>query len=34
MTFHVYEVKYVARPVEITTYDLPDGRLDQFLIVP
>jgi CubicO group peptidase (beta-lactamase class C family) len=34
MTFHMYEVKYVARPIQITTYDLPDGRLDQFLIVP
>jgi CubicO group peptidase (beta-lactamase class C family) len=34
MVYHVYDVKYVARPVRVTTYELPDGRLDQFLIVP
>jgi CubicO group peptidase (beta-lactamase class C family) len=34
MVYHVYDVRYVARPVRITTYELPDGRLDQFLIVP
>jgi CubicO group peptidase (beta-lactamase class C family) len=34
MVFHEYDVKYVARPVRVTTYELPDGRLDQFLIVP
>jgi hypothetical protein len=34
MVFHVYEVTYAGRRVTVTTYELPDGRLDQFLIVP
>jgi hypothetical protein len=34
MVFHAYEIRYAARPIELTTYELPDGKLDQFLIVP
>ena len=34
MLFHAYEVTYPGRNVSVTTYELPDGRLDQLLIVP
>jgi CubicO group peptidase (beta-lactamase class C family) len=34
MVYHVYDVTYAGRRVTVTTYELPDGRLDQFLIVP
>ena len=34
MVFHVYDVTYPGRGVTVTTYQLPDGRLGQFLIVP
>jgi CubicO group peptidase (beta-lactamase class C family) len=34
MVFHVYEVTYPGRTVTVTTYEEPDGTLDQFLIVP
>ena len=34
MVFRAWNVSYPARDVTITTYELPDGRLGQFLIVP
>jgi CubicO group peptidase (beta-lactamase class C family) len=34
MVFHIYDVTYPGRNVSVTTYELPDGRLDQLLIVP
>jgi D-alanyl-D-alanine carboxypeptidase len=34
MVFHAYSVTYPARAVNLTTYELPDGTLGQFLIVP
>ena len=34
MVFHAYDVTYPGRNVSVTTYELPDGRLDQLLIVP
>ena len=34
MVFHVYDFTYPGRNVSVTTYELPDGRLDQLLIVP
>jgi hypothetical protein len=34
MVFHVYDVTFPGRTVTVTTYELPDGRLGQFLIVP
>jgi hypothetical protein len=34
MVFHVYDVTYPGRGVTITTYELPGGKLGQFLIVP
>jgi CubicO group peptidase (beta-lactamase class C family) len=34
MVFHVYDVTYPGKNVTVTTYELPDGTLDQFLIEP
>jgi D-alanyl-D-alanine carboxypeptidase len=34
MVFHRYEAGFAPRNIIITTYELPDGRLGQFLIVP
>jgi hypothetical protein len=34
MTFHSYDVAYAGRRLVVTTYELPDGRLDQLLIEP
>ncbi|MEJ0048011.1 MAG: hypothetical protein WDN04_19235 [Rhodospirillales bacterium] len=34
MVFHVYDVTFPGRQTTVTTYELPDGRLGQFLIVP
>jgi D-alanyl-D-alanine carboxypeptidase len=34
MVFHAYDVTFAGRNVTVTTYELPDGRLGQFLIVP
>ena len=34
MTFHVYTLKFAKRTVSVTTYEQPDGKLDQFLLVP
>ena len=34
MVFHLYAADYLKRRVEITTYELPDGRLGQLLVGP
>jgi hypothetical protein len=34
MVFHIWTVSYPARDITVTTYELPDGRLGQFLIEP
>ena len=34
MVFHVYDVTYPGKNVTVTTYELPDGTLDQLLIEP
>ncbi len=34
MVFHIYEVTYPGRNVTVTTYEMPDGMLDQLLIEP
>jgi len=34
MVERVFDVTYAARTVTVSTYELPDGRLGQFLIVP
>ncbi len=34
MVFHIYEVGYPGKNVTVTTYEMPDGMLDQLLIEP
>jgi CubicO group peptidase (beta-lactamase class C family) len=34
MVFHRYAIEYLTRRVEVTTYELPDGRLGQLLVEP
>ncbi len=34
MVYHIYEVTYPGRNVTVTTYEMPDGTLDQLLIEP
>jgi len=34
MVFRIWVISYPARDVTVTTYELPDGRLGQFLIEP
>lgn len=34
MVYHVYDVAFLTRRLVVTTYELPDGRLDQLLIEP
>jgi CubicO group peptidase (beta-lactamase class C family) len=34
MVFHLYAANYLKRRVEVTTYELPDGRLGQLLLGP
>jgi CubicO group peptidase (beta-lactamase class C family) len=34
MVFHLYAADYLKRRVEVTTYELPDGRLGQLLVGP
>jgi CubicO group peptidase (beta-lactamase class C family) len=34
MIYHVYDVQFLTRRVVVTTYALPDGRLDQLLVEP
>jgi CubicO group peptidase (beta-lactamase class C family) len=34
MVFHLYIADYLKRRVEVTTYELPDGRLGQLLVGP
>jgi CubicO group peptidase (beta-lactamase class C family) len=34
MVFHLYAAEYLKRRVEVTTYELPDGRLGQLLVGP
>jgi CubicO group peptidase (beta-lactamase class C family) len=34
MVFHAYRVRFLRRRVGVTTYELPDGKLDQLLVEP
>ncbi len=36
MTFHVFEVEFPSNPrhLHITTYTMPDGKLEQYLVMP
>ena len=34
MTFHVYKVTFADRELKVTTYVMPDGKLEQYLVIP
>lgn len=34
MTFRVYEVVFPSRRLTVTTYQMPDGKIEQYLVIP
>ena len=34
MTFHVYKVTFPDRELRVNTYVMPDGKLEQYLVIP
>jgi D-alanyl-D-alanine carboxypeptidase len=34
MTFHGFTVKFASRELHVTEYDEPDGKMEQFLVIP
>jgi hypothetical protein len=36
MTFHAFQVEFSdnAQHLEVTTYTMPDGKLEQYLVIP
>ncbi|MGI8772730.1 MAG: serine hydrolase domain-containing protein [Acidobacteriaceae bacterium] len=34
MTFRVFHAKFPKRTVVVTTYEMPDGKLEQYLVIP
>jgi D-alanyl-D-alanine carboxypeptidase len=34
MTFHVFTVTFPERELRVTTYEMPDGKLEQYLVMP
>ena len=34
MTFRVYDVVFATTHVELTTYQMPDGKIEQFIVAP
>ena len=34
MTYHVYKVTFPDRELKVTTYVMPDGKLEQYLVIP
>jgi D-alanyl-D-alanine carboxypeptidase len=34
MTFHLYKVTFPDRELRVTTYVMPDGKLEQYLVIP
>lgn len=34
MTFRAFNVKLASRTLEVTEYDMPDGKIEQFLVIP
>jgi hypothetical protein len=34
MTFHVFTVTFPERELRVTTYEKPDGKLEQYLVMP
>jgi D-alanyl-D-alanine carboxypeptidase len=34
MTFRVFSVGFGGKQVRVTTYEEPDGKLEQYLVIP
>jgi D-alanyl-D-alanine carboxypeptidase len=34
MTFRVFTVTFPERELRVTTYEMPDGKLEQYLVMP
>jgi hypothetical protein len=34
MTFRVFSVAFPERELRVTTYEMPDGKLEQYLVLP
>jgi D-alanyl-D-alanine carboxypeptidase len=34
MTFRVYDIVFATTHVELTTYEMPDGKIEQFIVTP
>jgi hypothetical protein len=34
MTFRVFSVAFPERALKVTTYEMPDGKLEQYLVIP
>ncbi|HEY0795722.1 MAG TPA: serine hydrolase domain-containing protein [Acidisarcina sp.] len=34
MTFRVFEAKFPTQTLSVTTYEMPDGKLEQYLVIP
>ena len=36
MTFHAYNVTFKDKPqkLRVTTYTMPDGKIEQYLVIP
>jgi hypothetical protein len=34
MTFRVFKATFPERDLQVTTYTMPDGKLEQYLVMP
>lgn len=34
MTFRVFHVGFAKRQLRVTIYEMPDGKLEQYLVIP
>ena len=34
MIFRVYDIVFATTHVELTTYQMPDGKIEQFIVTP
>ena len=34
MTFRAFHAKFADRNLMVTTYEMPDGKLEQYLVIP
>jgi hypothetical protein len=34
MTFRVFHVSFPSKQVRVTVYEMPDGKLEQYLVIP